>query len=168
MSNTAAMTLGDIEITVLTDGASVFRTGMFSRHKCRPHPGGGRESRRDGYPHQLQRQTSFAAVDGPFSSMSGAGSLMGPKCGHMPEALAEAGASTSDIDIFYATHLHPDSCRWCAGCRGQARLSQCTAAGAKGGSRFLARGNSTGIRNGARLAETGAGRAFRLCRPVWN
>jgi glyoxylase-like metal-dependent hydrolase (beta-lactamase superfamily II) len=101
------MTLGDIEITVLTDGASVFGPEMFpdsnAAHTQAVVENAGETAIRTNFNANLIRNGGRTVlVD------SGAGSLMGPKCGHLPEALAEAGASPSDIDIFYATHLHPD------------------------------------------------------------
>jgi len=107
MSLGATKNIGDIEVTILTDGATSFGPDMF--------PGTDAEHTRE-----LLKQAGETEIRTNFNANlvrsggktvlvdAGAGALMGPICGHLPAALAEAGASADDIEIFYATHLHPD------------------------------------------------------------
>ncbi len=107
MAQTVTRTLGDAEITILTDGATEFTPDMF--------PGTD--------PAQIEAllseagqgaiRTNFNAVlirHGGRTVLIDAGprDLFGPSCGHLPEALAEAGVTPESVDTLYATHLHPD------------------------------------------------------------
>ena len=107
MGNTTTTTLGDAEISVLTDGVSTFGPEMFPGTEA-AHIDDVLKANRE-----TEIRTNFNAnlirTGGKIVLVdAGAGSLFGPACGHLPEALAELGVAPEQIDILYATHLHPD------------------------------------------------------------
>lgn len=99
--------VGDVEVSVLTDGASVFGAEMF--------PG-----TQPAHVEDILKQAGESEVRTNFNANlvrsggrtvlvdAGAGQLFGPACGHLQEALAECAVKPQDVDTFYATHLHPD------------------------------------------------------------
>ena len=107
MSRTATRMIGEAEVTILTDGATTFTADMFP---------GTTPEHIDALLAQAGRQaieTNFNAVlirSGGRQILADAGprDLFGDACGFLPEALKEAGADPQDIDLLFATHLHPD------------------------------------------------------------
>ncbi|WP_370206672.1 MBL fold metallo-hydrolase [Pararhodobacter marinus] len=107
MGNTTTLTLGEAQISVLTDGASTFGPEMFPGTEAAHiddvlKAGRETEIRTNFNANLIRTGGKVVLVD------AGAGSLFGPACGHLPEALAERGVTPQQIDILYATHLHPD------------------------------------------------------------
>ncbi|MFN4099436.1 MAG: MBL fold metallo-hydrolase [Pararhodobacter sp.] len=107
MSTVTTSRIGDAEVSVLTDGATVFGAEMF--------PGTAPEHLDSllQTAQQSEIKTNFNAnlirTGGRVVLVdAGAGALFGPACGHLPEALAELSVTPDQIDTFYATHLHPD------------------------------------------------------------
>jgi glyoxylase-like metal-dependent hydrolase (beta-lactamase superfamily II) len=107
MSTVTTTNIGDAEVSILTDGASVFGAEMFPGTDL-AHVQALLDAARE-----TEVRTNFNAslirTGGKVVLVdSGAGALFGPACGHMPEGLAKLGVAPAEIDIFYATHLHPD------------------------------------------------------------
>lgn len=107
MTHTISRKVGDAEVSILTDGASVFGAEMF------PGTDPGHVAEVLAKANETEVRTNFNAnlirtggrtvlVD------AGAGTLFGPACGKLQDGLRECGAKPEDIDIFFATHLHPD------------------------------------------------------------
>lgn len=107
MTRIATRTIGTAEVTILTDGAIEFGPEVF--------PGTD--------PAQiaalLARQgagtiaTNFNAAlirTGGQVVLCDAGprDLIGPSCGFLPQAMAEAGVAPEAVTTLFATHLHPD------------------------------------------------------------
>lgn len=107
MALTAMRRVGATEVTVLTDGTSEFEPSLF--------PGTDRRQiaallKAHG---ETTIRTNFNAVlvrSGGRVVLADAGprDLFGPGCGHLPEALAEAGTQPAEVDRIFLTHLHPD------------------------------------------------------------
>jgi glyoxylase-like metal-dependent hydrolase (beta-lactamase superfamily II) len=107
MSTVTTSTIGQAEVSILTDGASVFGPEMF--------PGTD-----PAHVEELLKAAQETEVRTNFNANlirtagrvilvdAGAGALFGPACGHLAEGLAELGITADQIDTFYATHLHPD------------------------------------------------------------
>lgn len=107
MAQTVTRTLGDAEITILTDGATEFTPDMFP----------GTDPAHIG---TLLSDAGHGAIRTNFNAVlirhggrtvlldAGPRDLFGPSCGHLPEALAAVGVAPESVDTLYATHLHPD------------------------------------------------------------
>ncbi|MCB1389848.1 MAG: MBL fold metallo-hydrolase [Rhodobacteraceae bacterium] len=107
MSRIATRTIGEAEVTILTDGAVDFGAELF--------PGTPPEhiAALLAQQHADKIVTNFNALlirNGGRTVLCDAGprDLFGPTCGFLPEALTEAGVDAGDIDVVFATHLHPD------------------------------------------------------------
>ena len=107
MSRTATRKIGDAEVTILTDGGISFGADLFP---------GTTQQTIDALlsaAGKTEIETNFNAVlirNGGRTILADAGprDLFGPSCGFLPEALKEAGASADQVDLLFATHLHPD------------------------------------------------------------
>jgi len=107
MSRTATRSIGTAEVTILTDGGISFPPDYF------PTTDSGHidELLRDAGKDQIE--TNFNAVlirNGGKVILVDAGprDLFGPTCGFLPEALNEAGVAAGEVEVLFATHLHPD------------------------------------------------------------
>jgi len=107
MSRIATRTIGEAAVTVLTDGSTDFGAALFPA------------TRPEHIDALLERQgiekiaTNFNAVlirNGGRTVLCDAGprDLFGPTCGFLPQAMAEAGVAPGEVDVLFATHLHPD------------------------------------------------------------
>lgn len=107
MSRTAMRKIGSAEVTILTDGALSFPADYFPQTEAE-HIDALLESA-----DSPEIDTNFNAVlirDGGKVTLVDAGprELFGPSAGYLPEALQEAGVTPAQIDLLFATHLHPD------------------------------------------------------------
>ncbi|MCC5984983.1 MAG: MBL fold metallo-hydrolase [Rhodobacteraceae bacterium] len=107
MAHTVTRTLGDADITILTDGATEFTPDMFPGTDP-AHIGTLLSEAGQG-----AIRTNFNAVlirHGGRTVLLDAGprDLFGPSCGKLPAALDEVGVAPEHVDTLYATHLHPD------------------------------------------------------------
>lgn len=107
MPLTATRWIGDAEVTILTDGATVFGPDLF--------PGTDPTTIATLLLTQNRPaiETNFNAVlirSGGRVVLCDAGprDLFGPSCGNLPLALAEAGVAPEAVDTLVATHMHPD------------------------------------------------------------
>jgi len=107
MNRTATRKIGSAEVTILTDGALSFTTDLF--------PGTDGDHIKDllADAGTAEIATNFNAVlirNGGKLILADAGprDLFGPSAGFLPEALTEAGVTPEQIDLLFATHLHPD------------------------------------------------------------
>lgn len=107
MTQTVTRQIGDIEVTVITDGVSSFGTEMF--------PAADPDHVRDllSEAGESEIRTNFNAVlirsaGRTILADAGPRDLFGPTCGNLPAGLAEAGARPEDVEILFVTHLHPD------------------------------------------------------------
>lgn len=107
MSLTVSRDIGDITVTVLTDGELTFEPAMFpgtdAEHIDALLESGGENAIRTNFNATLVRTGGRTVL-----ADAGPRELFGPTCGRLPEALAEAGVSPEDIDTVFMTHLHPD------------------------------------------------------------
>lgn len=107
MGHALARRLGEAEVVVLTDGASSFGAEMFPGadpdHVAALLTEAGESEIRTNFNATLIRQGGRVVL-----ADAGPRDLFGPACGHLPEALAEAGVDPEEVDTFFATHLHPD------------------------------------------------------------
>ena len=104
---TATRQIGEAEVSVLTDGALSFGTGLF--------PGSDPT-----HLEALLARQGLTDIDTNFNAVlirnggrmilcdAGPRELFGPTAGFLHEALAEAGAAPAQVDTLFATHLHPD------------------------------------------------------------
>lgn len=107
MSNTTTRRIGAAEVTIITDGGISFSAELF------PGTDPAHISALLNEAGAAEIATNFNAVlirSGGKVILADAGprELFGPTCGHLPEGLAEAGVTPEDVDILFATHLHPD------------------------------------------------------------
>lgn len=107
MSNTATRRIGEAQVTIITDGGISFTADLFPGTDP-AHIGALLDEAGT-----TEISTNFNAVlirSGGKVILADAGprELFGPTCGHLPEGLAEAGVRPEDVDILFATHLHPD------------------------------------------------------------
>ncbi|MCC5999733.1 MAG: MBL fold metallo-hydrolase [Pararhodobacter sp.] len=107
MSRTATRMIGDAEVTILTDGGISFSADLF------PGTEPGHIDALLSAAGKSEIETNFNAVlirAGGRIILADAGprDLFGPSCGFLPEALKEAGATPDQIELLFATHLHPD------------------------------------------------------------
>jgi len=107
MSLTATRQIGDVDVTVLTDGTFAFPPDLF------PGTAADRIEGMLAEQGETQIATNFNATlirTGGRLVLADAGprDLFGPTCGNLPAALAEMGVAAAQIDTLFATHLHPD------------------------------------------------------------
>lgn len=107
MSRTATRKIGSAEVTILTDGALAFPPDYFPKTEG-THIDSLLEQAGT---HDID--TNFNAVlirDGGKLTLIDAGprDLFGPSAGFLPEALQEAGVTPAQVNLLFATHLHPD------------------------------------------------------------
>ncbi len=109
MSRILRHNVGPVEVTVLTDGKGQFTHAHFP----------------DTDPAQIDALLATAGkevIETEFNAFmvrngdevtlidTGAGTLMGPIAGHLPQALAEAGVTPDQVTRIFITHMHPDHC----------------------------------------------------------
>lgn len=107
MSLTVSHRVGEIDVTVLTDGATTFDAALFpgtdpARIEALLRAAGETGIRTNFNASVLHTGDRVVMVD------TGPRDLFGPDCGNMPTGLNEAGVDPEDIDILFLTHLHPD------------------------------------------------------------
>ncbi|MFC7705159.1 MBL fold metallo-hydrolase [Plastorhodobacter daqingensis] len=107
MALTLSRRIGAAEVTVLTDGALSFPPALF------PRTGQATIDTLLDLAGEKDIRTNFNAVlirGGGQTVLVDAGfrDLVGAACGHLPQALAAAGAQVGDIDRLFTTHLHAD------------------------------------------------------------
>lgn len=107
MSLTVSHRIGDIDVTVLTDGATTFDATLFSQtdpaHIAAILQSAGEEAIRTNFNASILRTGGkVVLVD------TGPRDLFGPDCGNLPAAMAEAGVDPAEVQTLYLTHLHPD------------------------------------------------------------
>ncbi|MCC5969539.1 MAG: MBL fold metallo-hydrolase [Pararhodobacter sp.] len=107
MSRTATRKIGSADVTILTDGGLAFPADYF------PETDGAHIDALLAKAGTGEIATNFNAVlirNGGKLILADAGprDLFGPSAGFLPEALKEAGTQPEDIDLLFATHLHPD------------------------------------------------------------
>ncbi len=107
MSRTATRTIGEAEVTILTDGGISFPAEYFPETD-------------EAHIRELLREAGRSEIETNFNAMlirtggrviltdSGPRDLFGPTCGFLPEAMREAGVAPEEVDTLVATHLHPD------------------------------------------------------------
>lgn len=107
MTRTATRKIGDAEVSILTDGGITFTPDLF--------PGTD-----EGHIKSLLTEagtdeiaTNFNAVlirNGGKLVLADAGprDLFGPTAGFLPDAMKEVGVKPDQIDLLFATHMHPD------------------------------------------------------------
>lgn len=107
MTRIATRTVGEAEVTILTDGGLDFGPELF--------PG-----TLPSHIAELMARQAAASIATNFNAVlirqggrvvlcdAGPRDLFGPGCGFLPEALAEAGAAPGAVDTLFATHMHPD------------------------------------------------------------
>lgn len=107
MTRITSRTIGDFDVTILTDGGIDFGPELFP---------GTAQAHIDAIlaAHNAQGiATNFNAVliRGAGRTVlcdAGPRDLFGPACGFLPDALAESGTAPEQIDTLFATHMHPD------------------------------------------------------------
>ena len=107
MSRTITQTIGDAQVSIITDGATSFTPDLFPETDAAQIGALLAEAGAE------QIETNFNAVlirMGGRTILADAGprDLFGPACGHLAEGLAELGVAPDDVDTLIATHLHPD------------------------------------------------------------
>ncbi|MBV1866159.1 MAG: MBL fold metallo-hydrolase [Rhodobacteraceae bacterium] len=107
MSRTTKITVGEIEVTSLTDGETVFGSEMF------PNADEAEIATllaQDGKEGIETNFNAFLMKTGSHTVLVDAGprDLFGETCGFLPDALAEAETKPEDITDLFFTHLHPD------------------------------------------------------------
>ncbi len=107
MSTATTMKIGKAEVSVLTDGASVFGAEMFPATEP-AHIDGLLKAARESEVRTNFNANLIRTGDRVVLVDAGAGALFGPACGHVPEGLAGLGITRDQVDTFYVTHLHPD------------------------------------------------------------
>jgi glyoxylase-like metal-dependent hydrolase (beta-lactamase superfamily II) len=107
MSRTATRSIGEAEVTILTDGGISFPQEYFPTTD-------------EAHLEELLREAGKSGIETNFNAVliriggrvilvdAGPRDLFGPTCGFLPEALAEAGVAPEEVDTLFATHLHPD------------------------------------------------------------
>src|SRR5262249_40110757 len=103
----ATLTIGDIEITALSDGplpATLDSFIEFPRHEAQRLSGwtGNGSHFLPVNAFLLKRAGKFALID------TGAGVAMGPSLGQLPNNLRALGIAPESIDTVLLTHIHPD------------------------------------------------------------
>lgn len=107
MGLTVSHKVGDIEVTILTDGATTFDPGLFPGadpgHIQQLLSAAGESEIRTNFNASLIRRGDMTVlVD------TGPRDLFGPDCGNLPAALNEAGVDPAEVGTLFLTHLHPD------------------------------------------------------------
>jgi glyoxylase-like metal-dependent hydrolase (beta-lactamase superfamily II) len=107
MSLTVSHRIGDIDVTILTDGATTFDADLFSPaepgHIAALLKSAGESAIRTNFNASVIRTGGkVVLVD------TGPRDLFGPECGNLPAALAEAGVDPAEVQTLFLTHLHPD------------------------------------------------------------
>lgn len=107
MSLTLSHKVGDIDVTVLTDGEFTFDVDLFpgtdADHIAQLLAAAGESAIRTNFNASLIHTAGKRVlVD------TGPRDLFGPECGNLPAALNEAGVDPEDIETLFLTHLHPD------------------------------------------------------------
>lgn len=107
MRRTTTQTIGDAEVSIITDGAVTFTPDLF--------PGTAPETITE-----LLSEAGAAEIETNFNAVlirhsgriiladAGPRDLFGPTCGFLSEGLAELGVTPDQVDTLVATHLHPD------------------------------------------------------------
>ncbi|MFK7861726.1 MAG: MBL fold metallo-hydrolase [Granulosicoccus sp.] len=107
MTRINSITIGEIEIIALTDGATQFGAELFPDTE-------------ESVITDILNNAGAKAIDTNFNAFlvksdgntmlvdAGPRDLFGDTCGFLGEALAEAGVAHHDITHLYFTHLHPD------------------------------------------------------------
>lgn len=107
MPLTATRPVGAATVTVLTDGGFDFSLEQFpgidpARIRALLDAAGATGIATNFNATLIRHAGQVILADG------GMRDLAGPACGHLPQALAEAGVAPAQIDTLIATHLHPD------------------------------------------------------------
>src|SRR6056297_450553 len=107
MSLTVSHRIGDIDVTILTDGARSFEAALFpnadaAHVEALLARAGEAEIRTNCNAALLDDGRRKVLVD------TGPRDLFGPTAGNLPAALNEAGVDPEEIDVLFVTHLHPD------------------------------------------------------------
>jgi glyoxylase-like metal-dependent hydrolase (beta-lactamase superfamily II) len=107
MPHTVTRTIGDAQVSIITDGTHSFTPDLF------PGTDGARIDALLAQAGESDIATNFNAVlirHGGRVILADAGprDLFGPACGHLPDGLAELGVRPENVDTLIATHLHPD------------------------------------------------------------
>ncbi len=107
MPRTVTQTIGDAQVSIITDGTFSFTPELF--------PGTAPE-----HIESLLTQAGTSEIATNFNAVlirnngrviladAGPRDLFGPTCGYLGEGLAELGVSAAEVDTLIATHLHPD------------------------------------------------------------
>ncbi|GGL76307.1 MBL fold metallo-hydrolase [Wenxinia marina] len=99
--------VGDIELSVLTDGASEFGAELFPStdpaHVDALLKAHGETAVRTNFNAVLARTGGRTVLID-----AGPRDLFGPACGHLHDGLAEVGVTPEEVDTIFFTHLHPD------------------------------------------------------------
>lgn len=107
MSLTVSHRIGDIDVTVLTDGATTFDAALFPEadpaHIAALLQAAGESAIRTNFNASILRTGGqVVLVD------TGPRDLFGPDCGNLPAALVEARVDPAEVQTLFLTHLHPD------------------------------------------------------------
>ncbi|ATX65100.1 MBL fold metallo-hydrolase [Roseinatronobacter bogoriensis] len=107
MRRTITRTIGEAEVSIITDGAVTFTPDLF--------PGTQPETIAE-----LLSDAGAAEIETNFNAVlirhsgrviladAGPRDLFGPSCGFLAEGLAELSVAPDQVDTLVATHLHPD------------------------------------------------------------
>lgn len=107
MPRTVTQTIGDAQVSIITDGTFSFTPDLF--------PGTAPE-----HIDSLLAQAGTSEIATNFNAVlirsngrviladAGPRDLFGPTCGYLGEGLTELGVTTAEVDTLIATHLHPD------------------------------------------------------------
>jgi glyoxylase-like metal-dependent hydrolase (beta-lactamase superfamily II) len=107
MRRTITQTIGQAEVSIITDGAVTFTPDLF------PDTDPETIAHLLGIAGATEIATNFNAVLIRHSGRiiladAGPRDLFGPSCGFLAEGLAELGVTPDQVDTLVATHLHPD------------------------------------------------------------
>lgn len=107
MSRTVTRTIGEAEVSIITDGAVTFTPDLF------PETPRAHLDALLGNDPDAAIETNFNAVlirlgGRVILADAGPRDLFGPTCGFLQEGLAELGVTPDQVDTLLATHLHPD------------------------------------------------------------
>ncbi|MBN2761286.1 MAG: MBL fold metallo-hydrolase, partial [Rhodobacteraceae bacterium] len=107
MNRTITQTIGEAQVSIITDGATTFTPDLF------PETDEAQIGALLAEAGATQIETNFNAVLIRMNGRiiladAGPRDLFGPTCGFLSEGLAELGVAPEDVDTLVATHLHPD------------------------------------------------------------
>jgi len=107
MRRTITQTIGEAEVSIITDGAVTFTPDLF------PHTDPEKITALLSDAGAAEIETNFNAVlirhaGRVILADAGPRDLFGPACGFLGEGLAELGIAPDQVDTLVATHLHPD------------------------------------------------------------